>query len=40
MNHGLPAAMIAKIHGVLTRHSQVERALLYGSQAKANALAA
>jgi len=35
MNHfGLPAATIAKIHGVLARHEAVEKAVLYGSRAK------
>jgi predicted nucleotidyltransferase len=36
MNHGLPAATVAKIHGVLSRHAEVERAILYGSRAKGN----
>lgn len=34
MNHGLSAATVAKIHGVLSLHPEVERALLYGSRAK------
>ena len=34
MNHGLPAGTVAKIHGVLSRHAEVERAILYGSRAK------
>jgi predicted nucleotidyltransferase len=36
MNHGLPDATVAKIHGVLSRHAEVERAILYGSRAKGN----
>ena len=36
MNHGLSAATVAKIHGVLSRHLEVERAILYGSRAKGN----
>ena len=36
MNHGLPAGTVAKIHGVLSRHAEVERAILYGSRAKGN----
>ena len=36
MNHGLSAATVAKIHGVLARHAEVERAILYGSRAKGN----
>ncbi len=36
MNHGLPAATIAKIHDVLSRHPEVEKAILYGSRAKGN----
>lgn len=36
MNHGLPAATVEKIHGVLSRHAEVERAILYGSRAKGN----
>ena len=36
MNHGLSAATVAKIHGVLSRHSEVEKAILYGSRAKGN----
>lgn len=34
MNHGLPAATVARIHDVLARHPEVERAVLYGSRAK------
>jgi predicted nucleotidyltransferase len=36
MNHGLPDATVAKIHAVLARHPEVERAVLYGSRAKGN----
>ena len=36
MNHGLSDATVAKIHGVLLRHAEVERAILYGSRAKGN----
>jgi len=36
MNHGLSAVTVAKIHGVLSRHGEVERAILYGSRAKGN----
>ena len=36
MNHGLSAATVEKIHGVLSRHAEVERAILYGSRAKGN----
>lgn len=36
MNHGLSAATVEKIHGVLSRHPEVERAILYGSRAKGN----
>ena len=36
MNHGLSAATVAKIHGVLSRHPEVEKAILYGSRAKGN----
>jgi uncharacterized protein len=36
MNHGLSAAAVARIHEVLARHPEVERALLYGSRAKGN----
>jgi predicted nucleotidyltransferase len=36
MNHGLPDATVAKIYGVLSRHAEVERAVLYGSRAKGN----
>ena len=36
MNHGLSAATVAKIHGVLSRHPEVEQAILYGSRAKGN----
>jgi len=33
MNHGLAAAVVARIHQVLTRHPEVERVILYGSRA-------
>jgi hypothetical protein len=36
MKHGLPASTVAQVHGVLTRHPEVERAILYGSRAKGN----
>lgn len=36
MNHGLSAVTVAKIHGVLDRHPEVEQAILYGSRAKGN----
>ncbi len=36
MNHGLSAATVAKIHGVLSQHPEVEQAILYGSRAKGN----
>ena len=36
MNHGLSAATVDKICGVLARHPQVEKAILYGSRAKGN----
>ena len=36
MNPGLPASTVAQIHGVLSRHPEVERAILYGSRAKGN----
>ena len=36
MNHGLSAATVEKICGVLARHPQVEKAILYGSRAKGN----
>lgn len=36
MNHGLSAITVAKIHGVLSRHAEVEAAILYGSRAKGN----
>jgi len=35
-NHGLSAATVAKIHGVLSQHAGVEQAILYGSRAKGN----
>ena len=34
MNHGLSDETVEKICGVLARHVQVEKALLYGSRAK------
>ena len=36
MNHGLSATTVAKIHGVLSQHAEVEQAILYGSRAKGN----
>jgi predicted nucleotidyltransferase len=36
MNHGLSDATVEKIHGALSRHAEVERAILYGSRAKGN----
>jgi predicted nucleotidyltransferase len=36
MSHGLSAATVEKIHGVLSSHAEVERAILYGSRAKGN----
>jgi len=33
---GLSHNTIAQVHGVLSRHPEVERALLYGSRAKGN----
>ncbi len=36
MNHGLSTTTVAKVHGVLSRHAEVERAILYGSRAKGN----
>ena len=36
MKHGLPVSTMAQIHGVLSRHPEVERATLYGSRAKGN----
>lgn len=36
MKHGLATAAVAAIHGVLARHPEVERAILYGSRAKGN----
>ncbi len=36
MNHGLSAATVAQIHGVLAQHPEVEQAILYGSRAKGN----
>jgi len=36
MKHGLPASTVAQVHGVLSRHPEVERAILYGSRAKGN----
>ncbi len=34
MNHGLPPAVVAAICGVLARHPEVDRAVLFGSRAK------
>ena len=36
MNHGLSATTVEKIQGVLSRHPEVQRAVLYGSRAKGN----
>ena len=36
MSHGLSASTVAKIHGVLSHHAEVEQAILYGSRAKGN----
>ena len=36
MTHGLSAVTVAKILGVLSRHEEVERAILYGSRAMGN----
>jgi predicted nucleotidyltransferase len=36
MNHGLSAATVARINGVLARYPEVKRAILYGSRAKGN----
>ena len=36
MKYGLPISTLQKIYGVLSRHPQVERAILYGSRAKGN----
>jgi predicted nucleotidyltransferase len=36
MNHGLTAETVARIQGVLSRHAEVERAILYGSRAMGN----
>src|SRR3990172_9167659 len=36
MKFGLSDSTIEKIHGVLARYPQVERAILYGSRAKGN----
>jgi len=35
-NFGLPSASVKKIQGVLSRHPEVEKAVLYGSRAKGN----
>ena len=34
MNHGLSAGTVAGIQDVLSRHPEIERAILYGSRAK------
>ncbi len=34
MNFGLPQSAIRKIYAILSRHPQVEQAILYGSRAK------
>lgn len=36
MNHGLSDETVARIHGVLARFPDIERAILYGSRAKGN----
>ncbi len=36
MNHGLSTETVAAIHGVLTSHPRVAKAVLYGSRAKGN----
>ena len=36
MKFGLKETTISKIHAVLDRHPQVEKAILYGSRAKGN----
>jgi len=36
MNNGLSTDTVTKIHAVLARHPEVERAILYGSRAKGN----
>lgn len=36
MPYGLPDETLACIHGVLTAHPEIERAVLYGSRAKGN----
>jgi predicted nucleotidyltransferase len=36
MKYGLPQSAIQKICAVLSRHPQVEKAILYGSRAKGN----
>ena len=36
MIHGLSATTVEKIQGVLSRHPEVQRAVLYGSRAKGN----
>ncbi len=37
MKHGLSDSTVEKIRGVLARHPEVERAVLYGSRAKGTA---
>lgn len=34
MNHGLSPTTVARIQGVLARHPEVDKAVLYGSRAK------
>ncbi|HUT56026.1 MAG TPA: nucleotidyltransferase domain-containing protein [bacterium] len=36
MKHGLPHETVAKIHAVIARFPQVEKAIIYGSRAKGN----
>lgn len=36
MHHGLSDAAVAQIQTVLSRHREVEKAILYGSRAKGN----
>ncbi len=36
MNYGLTQSTIQKIHSVLSRYPQVQKAVLYGSRAKGN----
>jgi len=36
MKYGLNDTTIARIHGVIARYGQVDKAILYGSRAKGN----